>query len=370
MSETNIQSIVQLLLNAVTDHVLGCDLNAACDQGLIEQRLSTQSDGHSELVLEYPFPVARHSLAIEKALLAELENINALNKLSIKIDWKVKAHAVQQHLKPLTGIKNIIAIASGKGGVGKSTTAVNLALSLAQEGASVGLLDADIYGPSIPTMLGVAGQRPESPDGKTIEPMHAHGVQAMSIGFLVNEDQPMVWRGPMVTQALTQLLMDTKWGELDYLIVDMPPGTGDTQLTLSQRVPLSGAAIVTTPQDIALLDAKKGLQMFRKVNVNILGIVENMAAFICPHCGEQSAIFGSHGGEKMAKDYATTLLGSIPLTSSIREETDSGMPTVVSAPDGDLANSYRYTALKMLAELAGSQKDFSSLFPKIVVENS
>lgn len=373
MSKTNLDSLLESVLSTVNDPVLGSDLFTAVKNGLIEKVISEISDQQSQLLLKYPFPIMRHTLSMQKQLdeaLARAATADEAQKISIKLDWSVKAHAVQQHLKPLSGIKNIIAIASGKGGVGKSTTAVNLALALAQEGAAVGILDADIYGPSIPTMLGLSGSKPESPDGKSIEPMQAYGVKCMSIGFLIGEDQPMVWRGPMVTQALTQLLMDTRWGELDYLIVDMPPGTGDTQLTLSQRVPLSGAVIVTTPQNIALLDAKKGLQMFNKVNVRILGIIENMSAFLCPHCGEESAIFGSHGGEGMAKDYNTQLLGSIPLTTRIREEVGAGKPTVVADPESNIALAYRHAALKMLAALAGSQKDYSRLFPKIVVENT
>ena len=370
MIKMNIETKINSLLSTVSDSVLGCDLLAAIESGLIERKLNVLSQDSFELILTYPFPIDKHSKVIEIALNKSLSEQNLADKVSATIDWSVKAHAVQQHLKPLGGIKNIIAIASGKGGVGKSTTTVNLALALAQEGAAVGILDADIYGPSIPSMLGLAGNKPESPDGKSILPMSAHGVICMSIGFLVGEDQPMVWRGPMVTQALTQLLMDTRWGDLDYLIVDMPPGTGDIQLTLSQRVPLSGAVIVTTPQNIALLDAKKGLQMFNKVNVKILGIVENMAAFLCPHCGKESAIFGSHGGKSMAAEYKTSLLGSIPLTTNIREQTDLGTPTVVAESDGTIAMAYRHTALKMLLELASSQKDYSSLFPKIVVENT
>lgn len=370
MNKNKIDVDLDRILASVVDPVLSMDLLAAIKNGIVEKSISDDAGEKTELILIYPFPIKRHALDMQNRLEKALSASTIEQKISIQFEWSIKAHAVQQHLKPLIGIKNIIAIASGKGGVGKSTTAVNIALALAQEGAAVGILDADIYGPSIPSMLGVSGQKPESPDGKSLEPIQAHGVKCMSIGFLVGEDQPMVWRGPMVTQALTQLLMDTRWGELDYLIVDMPPGTGDTQLTLSQRVPLSGATIITTPQNIALLDAKKGLQMFNKVNVRILGIVENMAAFLCPHCGKETAIFGSHGGEKMAKDYDTQLLGCIPLTTRIREEIGAGVPTVVADPDSDVATAYRSTALKMLASLAGSQKDYSRLFPKITVENT
>ena len=256
---------------------------------------------------------------------------------------KVVSHAVQRGVKLVPGIKNIIAVASGKGGVGKSTTAVNLALALAAEGATVGMLDADIYGPSQPMMLGIAG-RPESKDGKSLEPMEGHGLQAMSIGFLIDIDTPMVWRGPMVTQALEQLLKDTRWRELDYLVVDLPPGTGDIQLTLAQKVPVTGAVIVTTPQDIALIDARKGLKMFEKVGIPILGIVENMSIHICPKCGHESHIFGAGGAARMCKDYGTELLGQLPLDDSIREQADSGKPTVVSDPDGKIAAIYKQIA--------------------------
>ncbi len=282
---------------------------------------------------------------------------------------KVAPHAVQRGVKLIPGVKNIVAIASGKGGVGKSTTAVNLALALAAEGAQVGVLDADIYGPSQPTMLGIAG-RPESTDGKTIEPMEAYGVQAMSIGFLIDVDTPMVWRGPMVTQALEQLLKDTRWRDLDYLIVDMPPGTGDIQLTLSQKVPVTGAVIVTTPQDIALMDARKGLKMFEKVGVPIVGVVENMSIHVCSNCGHAEHIFGSGGAEKMCRDYNVPFLGSLPLDIRIREQADSGRPTVVADPDGKVADMYREIARKTAVAVARKAEDFSSKFPSIVIQNT
>jgi ATP-binding protein involved in chromosome partitioning len=285
------------------------------------------------------------------------------------VSSKVVAHAVQRGVKLVPGIKNIIAVASGKGGVGKSTTAVNLALALSAEGASVGVLDADIYGPSQPTMLGIAG-RPESKDGKRIEPMEGHGLQASSIGFLIDVDTPMVWRGPMVTQALEQLLKDTNWRELDYLVVDLPPGTGDIQLTLAQKVPVTGAIIVTTPQDIALIDARKGLKMFEKVGIPILGIVENMSFHICPKCGHESHIFGSGGAERMAKDYGTELLGQLPLDEAIRSQADSGKPTVVSEPDGPIAAIYKKIARRAAVKVAESQRDMTSKFPNIVVQNT
>jgi ATP-binding protein involved in chromosome partitioning len=275
---------------------------------------------------------------------------------------------VQRNLKPLAGVKNIVAVASGKGGVGKSTVAVNLALAWAAGGAQVGILDADIYGPSQPLMLGLTGQHPSSPDGKHIQPLQAHGLAAMSIGFLVDPAQAVVWRGPMVTQALTQLLSDTDWGELDYLVVDMPPGTGDIQLTLAQRVPVSGAVIVTTPQDIALLDARKGLKMFEKVEVRVLGVVENMSMHVCSECGHIEHIFGSGGGARMAAQYGVQLLGELPLDIRIREDADGGSPTVVAKPDSPQALAYFQMARRTAARLATLNKDYSRAFPKITVE--
>ena len=288
---------------------------------------------------------------------------------SVTVRSKVVPHAVQKGVKLIPGIKNIIAIASGKGGVGKSTTAVNLALALLAEGASVGILDADIYGPSQPMMLGIAG-RPESKDGKSLEPMEGHGLQAISIGFLIDIDTPMVWRGPMVTQALEQLLKDTRWRELDYLVVDLPPGTGDIQLTLAQKVPVTGVVIVTTPQDIALIDARKGLKMFEKVGIPILGIVENMSTHICPNCGHESHIFGEGGAARMSKDYGTELLGQLPLDSLIREHADSGKPTLVADPDGRVSAIYKQIARRCAVRIAESQKDMTSKFPNIVVQNT
>jgi ATP-binding protein involved in chromosome partitioning len=289
--------------------------------------------------------------------------------VNVKVSSRVVAHAVQRGVKLIPGIKNIIAVASGKGGVGKSTTAVNLALALSAEGASVGMLDADIYGPSQPMMLGIAG-RPESKDGKSLEPMEGHGIQAISIGFLIDIDTPMVWRGPMVTQALEQLLKDTRWRELDYLVVDLPPGTGDIQLTLAQKVPVTGAVIVTTPQDIALIDARKGLKMFEKVGIPILGVVENMSFHVCPKCGHQSHIFGSGGAERMSRESATEVLGQLPLDESIRSQADSGRPTVVADPDGHAAEIYRRIARRCAVKIAESQRDMTSKFPNIVVQNT
>ena len=320
------------------------------------------------LDIELGYPGKSQQEPIRRQVMQALKAAGAAN-VTANVSSKVVAHAVQRGVKLVPGIKNIIAVASGKGGVGKSTTAVNLALALAAEGASVGMLDADIYGPSQPMMLGISG-RPESKDGKRIEPMEGHGLQASSIGFLIDVDTPMVWRGPMVTQALEQLLKDTNWRELDYLVVDLPPGTGDIQLTLAQKVPVTGAIIVTTPQDIALIDARKGLKMFEKVGIPILGIVENMSFHVCPKCGHQSHIFGAGGAERMAKDYGTELLGQLPLDETIRSQADSGKPTVVSEPDGELAAVYRKIARRAAVKIAESQRDMTSKFPNIVVQNT
>jgi ATP-binding protein involved in chromosome partitioning len=315
------------------------------------------------------YPARSQHAQMQQALIEAARRVPGVGNVSVGVSSQVTAHAVQRGVQLLPNVKNIVAVASGKGGVGKSTTAVNLALALAAEGASVGVLDADIYGPSQPMMLGVTG-RPESQDGKTMEPLVAHGIQVMSIGFLVNEDQAMIWRGPMATQALDQLLRQTNWRALDYLIVDMPPGTGDIQLTLSQRVPLTGAVIVTTPQDIALLDAKKGLTMFEKVGVPILGLVENMAVYCCPNCGHTEHIFGADGGRKMAEQYQMDYLGALPLTRAIREQADSGQPTVVAEPDGDTAATYRQIARRVAVKIAEKAKDFSAKFPTITVSKN
>jgi ATP-binding protein involved in chromosome partitioning len=319
-------------------------------------------DDNIKLTLGFPAAGIRDALA--RFVAAKLRAAG-MKPNKVEIDWKIEPHAVQGKLEPLAGAKNLIAVASGKGGVGKSTVAVNLALALAAEGARVGVLDADIYGPSQPRMLGLEGQRPTSPDGKHIDPLVGHGLQCMSIGFLVDAKTPMVWRGPMVTQALTQFLNDTTWDGLDYLIIDMPPGTGDIQLTLAQRVPVSGAIIVTTPQEIALADARKGLAMFEKVEVNVLGIVENMSTYRCPSCGHAEAIFGEGGGKRLAAESDTALLGSLPLDLAIREQTDSGRPTVVAEPEGDIAMAYRALARRAGAELAQTA---SAAFPDISVE--
>jgi len=319
--------------------------------------------------VELGYPAKSQEAALQAALAAALQSLDGVGSVNITITTKVAAHAVQRGVQLLPGVKNIVAVASGKGGVGKSTTAVNLALALAAEGAKVGLLDADIYGPSLPMMLGIAG-KPESADGKTMEPMEHYGVQAMSIGFLVDQDQAMVWRGPMATQALEQLLRQTNWKDLDYLVVDMPPGTGDIQLTLSQRVPMTGAVIVTTPQDIALLDARKGIKMFEKVGVPILGIVENMAVHVCSNCGHQEHIFGADGGKKMAADNGMDYLGALPLNMQIRIQADGGKPTVVADPDGEIAAIYKRIARQVAVSIAGKNKDFSSKFPSITISKN
>jgi len=329
-----------------------------------------ESDERVSMCIELGFPAAGALDDYRSAIAAAMRANDDGRAVDIDFSSRIVAHGVQHNLKPLEQIRNVIAVASGKGGVGKSTVAVNLALALAADGAKVGMLDADIYGPSQPHMLGLAGQQPTSIDGKTMQPLQAHGLQVISIGFLVDPDQPMVWRGPMVTSALNQLLQQTTWHDLDYLIVDMPPGTGDIQLTLSQQVPVSGAVIVTTPQDIALLDARKGLAMFRKVSVPVLGIVENMSTHICSACGHEEAIFGSGGGLRMAEDFEVELLGQLPLQASIRSQTDSGNPTVVAEPDSTAAEAYRDAARRMSAVLASQGKDYSSKFPRIVVEDA
>jgi len=316
--------------------------------------------------VELGYPAKSQIPALRKALVAAARTLPGVENVSANLSTKVTAHAVQRGVQLLPKVKNIVAVASGKGGVGKSTTAVNLALALVAEGATVGILDADIYGPSQPMMMGIEG-RPESSDGKTMEPMENYGVQVMSIGFLVDADNPMIWRGPMATQALEQLLRQTNWSELDYLIVDMPPGTGDIQLTLSQRVPLTGAVIVTTPQDIALLDAKKGIKMFEKVGVPILGIVENMAVHVCEKCGHVEHIFGDEGGKRLAAEYKMDYLGALPLNLSIRVQADSGFPSVVSEPDGEIASLYKSVARQVAVKIAQRAKDFSSKFPSITI---
>jgi ATP-binding protein involved in chromosome partitioning len=319
------------------------------------------------VVLGFPAKGIQESLAAE--IKARVSAVPGVARVDVDLSWSIVAHSVQKALKPIDHVKNIIAIASGKGGVGKSTTAVNLALALVAEGARVGILDADIYGPSQPRMLGITGN-PESKDGNSLEPMEGHGLQAMSIGFLIEEETPMIWRGPMVTQALEQLLNETNWADLDYLVIDLPPGTGDTQLTLAQKVPVSGAVIVTTPQDIALLDARKGLKMFQKVEVPVLGIVENMSIHICSKCGHEEFIFGYGGGQHMADQFGIDLLGSLPLDIHIREETDNGKPTVVAQPDSRITAIYREIARRTAAKLSLQAKDYAAKFPRIVIQNN
>jgi len=319
--------------------------------------------------VELGYPAKSQVPALRRALVAAAKGVPGVGNVSVNIATKVMAHAVQRGVQLMPNVKNIVAVASGKGGVGKSTTAVNLALALAAEGARVGLLDADIYGPSQPMMMGI-DRRPESDDGQTMEPLENYGVQVMSIGFLINPDEAMIWRGPMATQALEQLLRQTNWGDLDYLVVDLPPGTGDIQLTLSQRVPMTGAVIVTTPQDIALIDAKKAVTMFEKVGVPILGIVENMAVHVCSNCGHAEHIFGEGGGQRYAAERGIDYLGALPLDIHIRQHADSGKPTVVADPDGELSAIYQAVARQVAVKIATKAKDFSSKFPTISVSKN
>ena len=355
---------VQNALKSVIDPNTGKDLISS------KSAKNVKVDGADvslDVVLAYP---AKSQIdLIRKLVITALRELPGVKNVSVNVTMNIVAHTVQRGVKLLPNVKNIIAVSSGKGGVGKSTTAVNLALALAAEGATVGILDADIYGPSQPMMLGITG-RPESTAENTIEPMEGHGLQASSIGFLIDPDSPMVWRGPMVTSALEQLLRQTNWRDVDYLIVDMPPGTGDIQLTLSQKVPVTGAVIVTTPQDIALLDARKGLKMFEKVGIPIIGIVENMSIYVCPNCNHQEHIFGQDGGKKMCEEYKVDFLGSLPLNLSIREQADSGRPTVVADPDGTISAIYKTIARKIAIQVAEMSKDMSSKFPSIVVQNT
>ncbi|MFT7413817.1 MAG: ATP-binding protein involved in chromosome partitioning [Methylophagaceae bacterium] len=345
------------------------DPSALMTFGDSKARVVVKIEGNSvNVAITLGYPVKGYISSLQTGLVAELKQQTESDDVTVVIDWKVTKHKVQQGIKGVASVKNIIAVASGKGGVGKSTTSVNLALALAADGAKVGILDADIYGPSQPRMLGTS-QRPESTDGKRIEPIVSYGLQCMSIGFLIDEEEPMIWRGPMVTQALEQMLNDTNWSELDYLVVDLPPGTGDIQLTLSQKVPVSGAVIVTTPQDIALLDARKALKMFEKVNVSVMGVIENMSTHICSSCGNEEHIFGAGGGEKMAKQYGVDLLGELPLDIKIREDADGGHPTVVNDPDGSIGMAYRTIARRLAARLAKQGKDYTSSFPNIVMKN-
>jgi ATP-binding protein involved in chromosome partitioning len=356
-------SAIRAKLGAYLDPYLGQTL----DQAKAVGALAVVGDSVA-VELTFGFPILDYAAELMPALQNHLSADLQGARLSLTLKANIAAHAVQKTLKPLATVKNVVAVASGKGGVGKSTTAANLALAWAAQGARVGLLDADIYGPSQPLMMGLQGRKPESRDGKHLIPLKSHGVEVMSIGFMVDSEQPMVWRGPMVTQALTQLLGETEWGDLDYLVVDMPPGTGDIQLTLAQRVPVSGAVIVTTPQDIALLDARKGLKMFEKVEVRVLGVVENMSVHVCVNCGHVEHVFGSGGGARMAQQYGVQLLGELPLDIRIREDADGGLPTVVAEPDSARARSYFQLARRTAARLATFNKDYSRMFPKITIE--
>jgi ATP-binding protein involved in chromosome partitioning len=355
---------VQTALKEVVDPNTGKDLvSGRCAKNIKISGADVSVD------IELGYPAKSQIEPIRKLAIDKLKAIPGIGNVSANVYQKIVSHTVQKGVKLVHGVKNIVAVASGKGGVGKSTTAVNLALALAAEGASVGILDADIYGPSQPQMLGITGQ-PESLDGKKLEPMTAYGLQAMSVGFLIDPETPMVWRGPMVTQALTQLLGDTNWQDIDYLVVDLPPGTGDIQLTLAQQVPVTGAIIVTTPQDIALLDARKGLKMFEKVGIPILGIVENMSIHICSKCGHEEHIFGSGGAEKMGKDYEVEVLGHLPLDINIRMQVDGGKPTVVAEPDSRVAEIYKGIARRVAIKIAEKAKDMTSKFPNIVIQNT
>jgi ATP-binding protein involved in chromosome partitioning len=363
MSEVGRDAIEAALKNIVDPHT---------GKDIVSSKLLKDvavSDGKINLKLLFNYPAAGWHESLRQEISTALASVDAEAAVSIDINTEVTSHSAQKGVQAIKGVKNIIAVASGKGGVGKSTVSVNLALALSAEGARVGVLDADIYGPSQPRMLGVSG-KPESTDGKSLEPMNSYHLQAMSIGFLIDEETPMIWRGPMVTQALEQLLKDTRWNDLDYLVVDLPPGTGDIQLTLAQKVPVTGALIVTTPQDIALLDARKAYKMFEKVEIPILGVVENMSTHICSNCGHEEHIFGEGGGQKMADDYAIDYIGDIPLDRRIREDADGGRPTVVADPDGKITANYRAIARRVAGKLSARKKDYSDKFPSIVIQNN
>ena len=363
MSEVSREAVEQALASVVEPHLQRDLVSAGCVEAI-------HLDGDCvRIELVMGFPVRRIALALRDAVRAALSGLPGVRSVDVDITSRIGPREQADDPSALPGVRNIIAVSSGKGGVGKSTTAVNLALALSDEGARVGILDADIYGPSLPRMLGISG-RPSSKDGKRFQPLTHYGVQAMSAGFLIDEEEPMVWRGAMATQALEQLMRDTDWNDLDYLIVDMPPGTGDIQLTMAQRVKLAGAVVVTTPQDIALLDANRGYKMFEKVGVPVLGVIENMGMHCCSECGHEEHIFGAGGGKKLAEKYGLDLLGSLPLDIRIREQADSGKPTVVADPDGPLAEAYREVARKMAARLALRHANASAGFPKISIENT
>ena len=358
MTEEDVKQLVGALIDPVSGKKFS-ELRAV--------RGCAVKDGAVSVTVNPGYPVRSTKAAIEKLVREALEKAG-FESVSVTVSPTIAAHRVQRTLKTLQNVRNIIAVSSGKGGVGKSTVAANLALALAAEGARVGMLDADIYGPSQPMMLGASGQ-PTTIDGEHMEPIESLGLEIKSIGVMIDPDEPMIWRGPMVSSALTQLLNQTNWHDLDYLIIDMPPGTGDIQLTLTQSIPVTGAVIVTTPQDIALLDAKKGLRMFQKVNVPILGIVENMALFRCPKCGHLEHIFGEGGARRMSEQYKVPVLGQLPLDASIREQADSGKPTVAAEPDSEVAGIYRSIALKAAAEVAAASRDMSRVMPSVKVVN-
>lgn len=363
-------SIMSVTVEAV-NQVLAKVIDPNTGKDLLSSRSARQvrvDDGHVSLDVELGYPALSQIQQIRDAVVGAIGQLPGVLSVTAHVYQKIVAHAVQGGTKPLPQVRNIIAVASGKGGVGKSTMTANLALALAAEGATVGVLDADIYGPSQPLMFGISG-RPNTPDGKSMEPLENHGVQVSSIGFLIDMDTPMVWRGPLVVQALEQLLRQTNWRDLDYLLIDMPPGTGDVHLTLSQKIPVTGAVIVTTPQDIALLDARKGYKMFEKVGIPVMGVVENMAMHVCSNCGHVEHIFGQGGGERMAAEYGLEYLGGLPLDIHIREDADGGRPTVVARPDSDLAARYRQIARRVAVKVAEKARDMSSKFPSIVVRN-
>lgn len=364
---TQLPETVQALLAKSLTELQFDNLVAGC---FSEQNIVSATLKKGQLSLKLNLPFAAQSLwpAISQKLNKALsDQSDLIDHVDCAYETRILSHAVQGSIQPLNGVKNIIAIASGKGGVGKSTTSVNLALALQSEGAKVGILDADIYGPSIPTMLGTHS-KPETKDGKSMEPILAYGIQLMSIGFLINPEDAMIWRGPIVTSTLTQLLKETNWTDLDYLVIDLPPGTGDVQLTLSQQIPVTGAVIVTTPQEVALIDARKALQMFNKVNIPVLGIVENMSTHICGQCGHEEAIFGSHGGETLAQAHQIPFLGALPLDARIRQNMDLGEPTLIADPIGELSQKYRAIATQVSSAIALKRRDYAHAFPNIVIE--